>query len=151
MDEFLIPRAHDSLTSLLDELNRSVPKYFCWSIPKYSIFQELSERGITLHEETIRISNSCSVLIFLSYHLLNTDYFIALCLVPTGFTRPNIASFSFQNVFFYLYWANDTLMTNGRPVSGSRDLSRPIRGQDYYLLTMYKTRRLAKIHRHGSR
>ena len=80
LDEFLIPRTHDNLTSLLDELNKA-----------------------------------------------------------------NIASFSFQNVFFYLYWANDTSVMKDLALNGIPDTS------DTYLLTMYKTRRLAKTHRHGSR
>ena len=56
--------------------------------------------------------------------------------------KANIASFSFQNVFFYLYWANDTSARKDPALAGAPDT---------YLLTLYKTRRLAKTHRHGSR
>ena len=49
--------------------------------------------------------------------------------------RPQIASFSFQNAFFYLYWGN----------------SSKVEDSPGYLLTQYKTTRLQRIHRHGSR
>ena len=56
--------------------------------------------------------------------------------------KANIASFSFQNVFFYLYWANDTSVRKNLTLTGTPET---------YLLTMFKTRRLTKAHRHGSR
>ena len=52
---------------------------------------------------------------------------------------PGIASFSFQNSFFYLYFPNDTSIDE-------------ILSTDHeYLVTMYKTTRLVKVHHHGSR
>ena len=79
VDEFLIPKTHPNLTSLLNQLN-----------------------------------------------------------------RPQIASFSFQNAFFYLYWRNS---------SGVESLLRAagLSASPEYLLTQYKTTRLERIHRHGSR
>ena len=41
--------------------------------------------------------------------------------------KPNVASFSFQNIFFYLYWSNNTAV---------EDMEVKVPG---YLVTMYKT------------
>ncbi|MCL4135725.1 UNVERIFIED_CONTAM: hypothetical protein GTU68_040841 [Idotea baltica] len=62
-------------------------------------------------------------------------------------------TYVFQNVFFYLYWDNDTSVTEeyygspdslGTKLFGSKD-------EAPYLLTAYKTIRSTKIHKHGSR
>ena len=56
--------------------------------------------------------------------------------------KPNLASFSFQNAFFYLYWPDDTAAT--APASAPPPTPP-------HLVTLHKTRRLARLHRHGSR
>ena len=56
--------------------------------------------------------------------------------------KPNLASFSFQNAFFYLYWPDDT--------AASAPASAPPPAPPQ-LVTLHKTRRLARLHRHGSR
>ncbi|XP_023349720.1 uncharacterized protein LOC111718378 [Eurytemora carolleeae] len=47
-------------------------------------------------------------------------------------------SFIFRNAFFYLYWENDTSLV--RPEEDSK-----------YLITMFKTRRIVKLHNYGVR
>ena len=59
--------------------------------------------------------------------------------------RPQIASFSFRNAFFYLYWRNSS-----RGV-GSLLKTAGLSESPGYLLTQYKTTRQERIHRHGSR
>ena len=58
--------------------------------------------------------------------------------------RPQIASFSFQNAFFYLYWRNSSSVETVLRTAG-------LSASPGYLLTQYKTTRLERIHRHGSR
>ncbi|XP_076366130.1 beta-1,4-galactosyltransferase galt-1-like [Tachypleus tridentatus] len=53
------------------------------------------------------------------------------------------SSFVFQNVFFYLYWDNDTSAYNEKPETPPANIP--------YLLTQYKTRRLKYPMKHGSR
>jgi len=50
---------------------------------------------------------------------------------------PTNGAFIFKNAFFYLYWENQTL---------SREFE-----TSPYLITMYKRRRLKKLHNHGTR
>ena len=58
--------------------------------------------------------------------------------------RPQIASFSFRNAFFYLYWRNSSGVESVVRTAG-------LRNSPGYLVTQYKTTRLERIHRHGSR
>ena len=58
--------------------------------------------------------------------------------------RPRIASFSFQNAFFYLYWKNSSVVESLLRAAG-------LSASPGYLVTQYKTTRLERIHRHGSR
>jgi len=70
-------------------------------------------------------------------------------LIPRGFTdlksylhskdNSNIGSFLFKNGFFYLYWENTTLV-GGQSVDNTP-----------YLITMFKTRRMTKLHNYGTR
>ena len=60
--------------------------------------------------------------------------------------KPNLASFSFQNAFFYLYWPDDTAAGAPAPAPPSAPPPAPPP-----LVTLHKTRRLARLHRHGSR
>lgn len=54
-----------------------------------------------------------------------------------------------QNVFFYLYWENDTTTAYE---TLRREGVTPVEGADEpYLLTAFKTRRLDKPHKHGTR
>ena len=55
--------------------------------------------------------------------------------------KPTVASFNFQNSFFYLYWENNTDLE--KFVDADTNLP--------YLVTMFKTTRLTRIQRHGSR
>ncbi len=66
--------------------------------------------------------------------------------------QPKIGTFVMANVFFYLYWKNDTTVLNsdvaGRVFtnfSSSESYMRP------YLLTQAKTRRLRMVHSHNVR
>ncbi|RXG54782.1 hypothetical protein Avbf_11618 [Armadillidium vulgare] len=63
------------------------------------------------------------------------------------------SSYVFQNVFFYLYWNNDTTASNllyGTPNSiGTKLYGNESEGP--YLLTAYKTTRLSVPHKHNTR
>ncbi|XP_045615064.1 beta-1,4-galactosyltransferase galt-1 isoform X2 [Procambarus clarkii] len=62
-------------------------------------------------------------------------------------------AFIFQNVFFYLYWENDTAV-NDVLFGNDQGLGPALFGSQAampYLLTASKTRRLAKPHKHGVR
>ena len=54
------------------------------------------------------------------------------------------ASFTMQNAFFYLYWENATEVDTLVEAAG-------LRTSPGYLRTLYKTRRLTKLLRHGVR
>ena len=56
-----------------------------------------------------------------------------------------VASFNFRNVFFYLYWENATSLVEALVDSAEVEQS------PGYLRSLYKTRRLEKVHRHGVR
>ena len=55
------------------------------------------------------------------------------------------ASFTMQNAFFYLYWENAT------EVDDTLVEAAGLRKSPGYLRTLYKTRRLTKLLRHGVR
>ncbi|CAL4111502.1 unnamed protein product, partial [Meganyctiphanes norvegica] len=64
--------------------------------------------------------------------------------------------YNFQNVFFYLYWDNDTAVHDAlhSSANGEVPLSQQLWGSEEkvpYLLTAYKTTRLNKPHKHGTR
>ncbi|XP_069943825.1 uncharacterized protein [Cherax quadricarinatus] len=64
-----------------------------------------------------------------------------------------IQAFIFQNIFFYLYWENDTAVHNAL-FADDQGLGVSLFGEESsmpYLLTAFKTRRLGKPHKHGQR
>ena len=58
--------------------------------------------------------------------------------------KPQLGSFVFRNVFFYLQWENSSAVENNSN-SSNHD------SQSLYLVTQHKTRRLATPHKHGQR
>ncbi|XP_063847995.1 uncharacterized protein LOC135093051 [Scylla paramamosain] len=59
------------------------------------------------------------------------------------------SNYVFQNVFFYLYWENDTTAVYDKLIQEGVS---PVEGPaEPYLLTAFKTRRLKKPHKHGVR
>ncbi|XP_066949161.1 uncharacterized protein [Macrobrachium rosenbergii] len=84
-------------------------------------------------------------------------------LVPRGYAKlldlmsglGNYNTYVFQNVFFYLYWENDTTVHDAMFGEGpSSNLGISLFGEESlapYLLTVYKTRRLSRPHKPGTR
>jgi hypothetical protein len=67
--------------------------------------------------------------------------------IPALSSRTHHGAFLFRNAFFYLYWENDTSVLRGPHGTDEdyKDSPAP------YLLSLAKTRRLAKIHKSGVR
>ncbi|XP_068240663.1 uncharacterized protein [Palaemon carinicauda] len=84
-------------------------------------------------------------------------------LIPRGYPKlldlmadvGNFNTYIFQNVFFYLYWENDTSLHEAMfGEAPSSSLGTDLFGDESsapYLLTVFKTRRLSKPHKAGTR
>ena len=82
-----------------------------------------------------------------------TDLFQMLDGIPDS---PKGGAFVFKNAFHYLYWSNDTSTTEeyARDLFGTYDVKKLNDTSSIvrpYLLTQTKTRRLVKLHSHGTR
>ena len=128
-----------------NETNRRV-QVLPWNLPIESQMRIRTEAQFTaLNDCNFRLMNRVKYAA-----MVDVDEFLIpnthpnLTSLLNELNRPRIASFSFQNAFFYLYWRNSSGVERLLRAAG-------LSASPEYLLTQYKTTRLERIHRHGSR